>query len=303
MRESLMLHQGSFGRLSILNIASGFVPHAHREAQVVLWMDGHTGDMTVGGRKVRPSPDTAVCTNSYEPHSHNIVPDNGLGHLVALYIDPDWLRRRCGIAERAAIFPSPAIPITPPLREAANNLLGDLARGYSLGPAGLCEIERFIDQLMEAVEADRPRHGPLGQAAGANDFRIRKAIGLMRANVTRRIRLDEVARAAGLSRPHFFALFKEQLNLTPNIYWNTLRMEEACRQLRHAENNVTSVASVLGFTTEGNFCRFFRDHIGVPPTVYRSAAHLMAPAPTAFGAAPLIRCQSAGRETADMPLI
>ena len=78
-----------------------------------------------------------------------------------------------------------------------------------------------------------------------------------------------------LSRPHFFALFKEQTNLTPNVYWNTLRMEEAVRQLQ-SQDSLISVACNLGFTTPGNFSRFFRDHAGVPPTLYREAARATA---------------------------
>ena len=99
-----------------------------------------------------------------------------------------------------------------------------------------------------------------------------KAIELMKANVSERICFDDVARSVGLSRPHFFALFKEQTSLTPNVYWNTLRMQEALRQLQWSREPLTSVAWNLGFTTQGNFTRFFRDHAGVPPTLYREAA-------------------------------
>ncbi len=84
--------------------------------------------------------------------------------------------------------------------------------------------------------------------------------------------IQPIARSVGLSRPHFFALFKEQTNLTPNVYWNTLRMEEAVRQLQWSREPLISVACNLGFTTQGNFSRFFRDHVGVPPTLYREAA-------------------------------
>ena len=94
----------------------------------------------------------------------------------------------------------------------------------------------------------------------------------MQANVSGRLGLEEVARSVGLSRPHFFTLFKEQMNLTPNVYWNTLRMEEALHQLGQSEESLTGVACNLGFTTQGNFTRFFRDHAGVPPTLYREAA-------------------------------
>ena len=131
------------------------------------------------------------------------------------------------------------------------------------------EVERFIDSIMDAADAAAPRRR--GARMRGHDFRVRKSMQIMREKVAERISFDEVARTVGLSRPHFFALFKEQTRLTPNVYWNTLRMEEALRQLQASEEPLTAVASNLGFTTQGNFTRFFRDHAGVPPTLYREA--------------------------------
>ena len=104
-----------------------------------------------------------------------------------------------------------------------------------------------------------------------DDPRIRRAIELMRENVSRRICFDNLAAEAGLSRPHFFALFKEKTDVTPNVYWNMLRVNEACRMLHQAEQKMYALAADLGFSNEGNFSRFFRCHVGVPPLVYRSA--------------------------------
>ena len=106
----------------------------------------------------------------------------------------------------------------------------------------------------------------------ARDYRVRKAAALMKTHMCERACLDEVARNVGLSRPHFFALFKEQMGLTPNVYWNSLRMAEAARQLKASEQPLMDIACGLGFSTQGNFSRFFRDHFGVPPNAYRSAA-------------------------------
>ena len=140
------------------------------------------------------------------------------------------------------------------------------------------QIDSFIASgvgliMINSVDADASAPAePRIHLPSMLDFRVRKAIQLMKANVCERISFDDVARSVGLSRPHFFALFKEQTNLTPNVYWNTLRMEEAVRQLQWSREPLISVACNLGFTTQGNFSRFFRDHVGVPPTLYREAA-------------------------------
>lgn len=269
MATSIRLFRGAFGHVSVLNVASDFVTHAHAEAHIILWLEGAAGEMTIGSGKVRPGPDVAACINSFQPHSHALSADGRPGKFLAFYIDPEWFHRRRGAPRGQPIFASAAVPIDPWLHRAAVMLYDELNDG-DVDELALYEIERLIDSLADAADSVRPRRA---RAAGLDgiDFRVLKAIELMKANVRERICFDDVARSVGLSRPHFFALFKEQTSLTPNVYWNTLRMQEALRQLQWSSEPLTSVAWNLGFTTQGNFTRFFRDHAGVPPTLYREA--------------------------------
>jgi len=276
MRESIALYRSVFGYLSVLRVVGDFVTHAHREAHIILWLDRNAGEMTVGGQKVRPGLDTAVGINSFEPHSHMLPRDEGWGHFLAFYIDPDWLRCRRGIHADTAVFANPRLSIDPRIRDAAANLFATLTSNGCDDHLCSHEVEGVIDRLMDAADMGRSDRNPASHIPMPHDPRICKAIRLMHANVTTRICFDRLASRVGLSRPHFFALFREQMNVTPNVYWNTLRMEEAFRHLETTEDAVTSVACDLGFSTEGNFSRFFRDHVGVPPTVYRTAVREMA---------------------------
>ena len=54
-----------------------------------------------------------------------------------------------------------------------------------------------------------------------------------------------------------------------------LRMEAALEHIQESEDRLTEIAIDLGFTTPGNFSLFFREHVGVPPAVYRSAVRSM----------------------------
>jgi len=271
MATSIRLFRGAFGHVSVLNVASDFVTHAHAEAHIILWLEGAAGEMTVGSEKVRLGPDVAAGINSFQPHSHALSADGRAGQFLAFYIDPEWLCRRRGISRGQPIFTTAPIPIDPWLHRAAVMLYDGLGDG-ELDELALYEIERLIDSLADAADSVRPRRARRSGQEGM-DHRVLKAVELMKANVCERICFDEVARSVGLSRPHFFALFKEQTSLTPNVYWNTLRMQEALRQLQWSREPLTSVAWNLGFTTQGNFTRFFRDHAGVPPTLYREAMH------------------------------
>jgi AraC family transcriptional regulator len=269
MTESIRLFRGPFGHVSLLNVGGNLVTHAHQEVHIVLWLAGAAGSMTVGGRQITPEPNVAIGINSFEPHNHIFADSETPGQFLALYIDWDWLAERRGLRTGTPAFTEPLIALEPWLAQAARSLPERLISGDD-DMVGY-EVERFIDHVIDAADAARPKNATQVQRA-ASDFRIRKALALMEANVGERICFDEVARSVGLSRPHFFALFKEQMSVTPNVYWNTLRIAEAMRCLQSSDETMISVACTLGFTSQGNFSRFFREHTGVPPTVYREAA-------------------------------
>jgi len=269
MTESIRLFRGPFGHVSLLSVGGNLVTHAHQEVHIVIWLAGSSGTMTVGGREVAPEPGVAIGINSFEPHNHIFAEGENPGEFLAFYIDWDWLAERRGLRSGRPAFADPLICLAPWLADAARLLPHRLLHGDD-ALVGY-EVERFIDHVMDTAEATRPQDGARA-ARGASDFRIRKALALMEANVGERICFDDVARSVGLSRPHFFALFKEQMSVTPNVYWNTLRIAEAMRCLQSSDETMISVACTLGFTSQGNFSRFFREHTGVPPTVYREAA-------------------------------
>jgi len=85
--------------------------------------------------------------------------------------------------------------------------------------------------------------------------------------------LDEIASQAGLSRPHFYKLFRENVGITPNVYLNTLRMEMAIDRLVRTEEAVTAIGLDLGFASQASFTRFFGANVGIPPSDYRRVAH------------------------------
>jgi AraC-like DNA-binding protein len=268
MSASIKLYRGDFGHISLLHVSSDFITHAHRDAHIIVWLEGAAGTMTIGSEVVRLGAEAAAVVNPFEPHSHTLSGYGGPGVFLAFYMDPGWIRRRHALVEGAPIFGKSIAVLTSGLRGAAMDIVETLARGGA-GERIRQEIETFMDCIVDAL---RPSGWSSVRTGRAEDFRVRKAIELMQAHVGDRVAFDGVARRVGLSRPHFFALFKQQMKVTPNIYWNVLRMEEAVRQLEATVDPLMSVACHLGFTTQGNFSRFFRDHIGVPPNTYRSAA-------------------------------
>jgi AraC-like DNA-binding protein len=95
--------------------------------------------------------------------------------------------------------------------------------------------------------------------------------------------VNELARAAGLSRAHFSREFRRAFGETPHAYLLTRRLERAAALLRSTDRSVADVCLSVGLQSIGSFTTSFTRTYGVSPTAYRAsfpppAAHAMLPA-------------------------
>ena len=83
--------------------------------------------------------------------------------------------------------------------------------------------------------------------------------------------VDELARAAGLSRAHFSREFRRAFGETPHAYLVTRRLERAASLLRSTDRSVADVCMSVGLQSVGSFTTTFTRTYGVSPTAYRAA--------------------------------
>ena len=87
--------------------------------------------------------------------------------------------------------------------------------------------------------------------------------------------LDHVAKEAGLSRPRFNQLFRLSTGVSPAVFHNALRVENAIDTLSRSRAPLGDLSADLGFSTQGNFARFFNQRVGTPPGQFRRVVELM----------------------------
>jgi AraC-like DNA-binding protein len=83
--------------------------------------------------------------------------------------------------------------------------------------------------------------------------------------------VDDLARAAGLSRAHFSREFRAAFGESPHTYLLTRRMERAAALLRNTDHSVTDICFSVGLQSVGSFTTSFKRTYGVTPTAYRAA--------------------------------
>jgi AraC-like DNA-binding protein len=83
--------------------------------------------------------------------------------------------------------------------------------------------------------------------------------------------VDDLARAAGLSRAHFSREFRAAFGESPHTYLLTRRLERAASLLRATDRSVADICFSVGLRSVGSFTTSFNRTFGVSPTAYRAA--------------------------------
>ena len=111
---------------------------------------------------------------------------------------------------------------------------------------------------------------PAGWLRVLTDERLRPALTLMHAEPGKPWRLEELARAAAMSRTSFAERFRTVAGVPPLTYLHRWRMLLAQRALRDGDTRVGPLAFELGYASESAFSTAFKREIGVSPLRYRS---------------------------------
>jgi AraC-like DNA-binding protein/ligand-binding sensor protein len=106
---------------------------------------------------------------------------------------------------------------------------------------------------------------------------LRKAERFIWENYTRKISLQEISAAAGLSAPYFSTIFKEEMGENLSSYLNRLRVEKARHMLAETDLTLSEIASACGFEDQSWFSKIFKSFTGISPGKYRGSCGDVAP--------------------------
>jgi AraC family transcriptional regulator len=281
MSTALRIVHGSFGRVALLDMDRSLVRHAHPHCHVLLKVAGADTQFAVGDGLVQLTDEQAVLINAWEPHSYVHHPARPRAVILALYIEPQWLKAfrpnwaasgSPGFFERQAGHVSPRI----------GRLAIELAELMMADPNGNQTLERLLSELMIAVIERFTPWRTLGGGALPDllrsrhrfDWRIRRVVDLIKHEPTAAQDVRRLAKKSGLSRAHFYRLFERSTNMTPHVYLNLVRMELAVKSVMDSDDSLASVSGNLGFSAQAHFTRFFRDHAGVSPSEFRQVSRM-----------------------------
>ena len=106
-----------------------------------------------------------------------------------------------------------------------------------------------------------------------NHHGVAKALRFIWENFQNSIGIDDVVRAAAMSRRGMHAAFLEHLDRTPGEEIRTVRVEHARKLLAESDYKVEAIAGLSGYQSPNSFCIAFKKGAGLSPAAYRRSIH------------------------------
>lgn len=100
--------------------------------------------------------------------------------------------------------------------------------------------------------------------------RWQRVVRYVRANLSQRIRVEDLAAVAELSPAHFAREFKREGGMTPHAFVMRCRVLHARTLLGEGET-VATAAMRAGFSDQSHLCRCFKAVLGAQPSRYRQS--------------------------------
>jgi AraC-like DNA-binding protein len=270
MSDAIAVHHGTYGRCGLYNLNRSLPNHANLESHLIFFLNGETGYSTVDGRVYPMNEDTIVAVNPLQPHAGEYGRHGGESCVVALYIKPEWLMEM-GDGSGPLRFESNVLRSTDEIRQLldqVNQLIREPGTQELLHPL-IYRLTRAC-LIASARAADHPCANKAPDSATRfTDPRIRKSLALIHEYLKDDVPPEHIAREVGLSRPHFYKLFREHVGVTPSVYQNALKIDVAIERLTGSDMPVNSIGHELGFASPASFSRFFTANVGIPPVTYR----------------------------------
>jgi AraC-like DNA-binding protein len=147
------------------------------------------------------------------------------------------------------------------------DMLLELSNRYLIRIQEAETTEELIDVLYLVVDSMTGEIFPFKGVRHA--LSLRRAERYIRENFTRKVSLQEIAGAAGLSAPYFSTIFKEEMGENLSSYLNRLRVEKAAEMLMDTGLSLSEIASSCGFEDQSWFSKIFKNYTGISPGRYR----------------------------------
>lgn len=107
------------------------------------------------------------------------------------------------------------------------------------------------------------------QKKSEEDQRVKEMMLYIHGHYSEMISVEEIAKAAHVSKRACFRLFRQNLHMSPVDYMTQYRLRKAHHMLIDTEESIAQIANLCGLGSGSYFGKLFREYYGDTPSHYR----------------------------------
>ena len=146
-------------------------------------------------------------------------------------------------------------------------IIKEMLSYHQLTPANECYLQSklylIFAKLHEALQS------LYNKVELNNSFYVTKAIEYIEKNTFTNLSVNDIARYLNISRSHLYALFKQELNTSPQQFLTNAKIANARELLSKTKIPIYSVALSCGYNNAFAFSRAFKQVTNISPREYR----------------------------------
>jgi len=143
--------------------------------------------------------------------------------------------------------------------------------GPTMGPLYVGGVCLALIARLISVEHHREVDFRKTKISALPNWRLKRAVAHIDANIAEPISLGDVADAAGLTRMYFAAQFRAATGVRPHEFILRRRIECAQEMLLNSGTALVEIALSVGFQTQAHFTTVFKKIVGQTPHRWREA--------------------------------
>lgn len=259
-----------FGRYQYAASQSGLLPHSHRQAIEICFLERGEQTYRVGGLLHRLRGNDQFFTLPGEVHdTANLPQERGILYWLIINLEPS--KELLGLSERLASKLKRELCRMPTRHFRAHpesaKILGEIhdlllgGRQRKENPFRELKLQALLLQYL-TVTIQASRHGAHGIASPL----MQRLLRYIDDHLNEPVRVSRLAQAARLSESRCKTRFKREIGVPPAEYWLRKKIEKATMLLK--TRNVTEVAYELGFSSSQYFATVFKRYTLVNPSQF-----------------------------------
>jgi AraC-like DNA-binding protein len=290
--------RGDFGRVVVAEVTQDLVTHAHAEIHLQYWLAGGSARCKLGAENASLNERMIVACNSYQSHDMVLSNRSQPPLVMQLYIDLDWVDAIEQGWDTPVYFHSAQLTSTREIDELCEVLKHKIMSATEINERSL--KDDLVNLLRLTVDQSNitPRNKKESVRRRMPDYRVRQVLAYMRVNINNMTLMNHMATEVGLSRSRLYELFMDEIQSSPKVIWNSMRLDEAMKRIVTTKESMASVGKAVGFSSAGNFSRFFKTNIGLSPLSYRK---MLRSKEIVLPASPHARVNNFSNQTAQRP--